>query len=58
MLYHIYVCVTCREEFEPIEGADASKDFCSWDCEDEYAETQEQEEFAAIYNEAFGRRAL
>lgn len=56
MLYHIYVCVNCREEFEPADGD--SKDYCSWDCVDEHEEKQLQEQFSEDYNQAFGRRVL
>jgi hypothetical protein len=45
------VCVNCREEFSPIEGNE-TRDFCSWICEEEYAEVENEQ----AYNEGYGRK--
>jgi hypothetical protein len=47
------VCVNCREEFSPIEGNE-TRDFCSWECEDEYP--WDPDENTQAYNEGYGRK--
>ena len=54
---YLLVCINCREEFAPIEGNETA-DFCSWDCEADYEESQEWEDLKNTYNEGFGRKVL
>lgn len=55
MIFYPRVCVHCREEFEPLEGNE-TRDFCSWECEEDHAREEDAEyENAQAYNEGFGR---